>query len=640
MRCLLCNRDDISSQTEVCPGCGVHLPSLLRDVLPEGTLLHDGKYRIDYALGRGGFGITYLAQHVTLEQQVAVKEFYPQEAVRNGQSANVTVSTVQKGSYDRALQRFVREGRMLAMLNHPNVVRVRDHFEERGTAYLVMDYISPARTLREELDAQTEKRLPVDRVRKITEQLVEALEAVHQKNVFHLDIKPANVLITPTGQTILVDFGAARHGLGSSKSTQAYTPEYAAPEVLAGADVGPQTDLYELGVMLHEMLTGKIPPTAIARLTNDRWTTEHLQEPWRTLVASALRLERETRPVSVRAWWESQTAAHVPTVINQPVQQQGQQTRSQQISDSQQLSNSQQPPVSQQNAQQWSSQERSSQQQQGSQPTNSQQQGPSWSNQQPVPVVPLQNPSQQNPSQQRPSQPHGLAQTQRVGPPPPYAPTPSQPHAPNAYAPAHNAYAPSSKSSGKGYYVFIAAVVFGVVALLGLGVYAYLTSESGGKSSGPSVVTNPTPASNVSATPAPTAAPTPSQANAQSPARATNPIRGTWMIGFFYENVRHDVILRMDEYAGNARVLLTAEDGERLAIDQSMSVNYRSGGEVYAIGSNPTISGTGQAAEYVADTFRFVPAGGGFAVYAREPTGEFMPVLTAQRVSPDPNYNP
>jgi serine/threonine protein kinase len=315
MRCLLCNRDDINSQTELCPGCGVYLPSLLRDVLPEGTLLHGGKYRIEYALGRGGFGITYLAHHVSLEQAVAVKEFYPQEAVRSGQSAHVTVSTVQKGSYERALQRFVREGRVLAMLNHPNVVRVRDQFEERGTAYLVMDYVSPARTLREELDAHEGKRLPVERVRKIIEQLVEALEAVHAKGVFHLDIKPANVLLTPGGHAILVDFGAARHGLGSSKSTQAYTPEYAAPEVLAAGDVGPQTDLYELGVMLHEMLTGELPPSAIARLTKDRWTTAHLQDPWRGLVAAALRLDREARPPTVRAWWNAQGASLEPTVV-------------------------------------------------------------------------------------------------------------------------------------------------------------------------------------------------------------------------------------------------------------------------------------------------------------------------------------
>src|SRR5215210_5400499 len=98
MRCLHCNHDPVPSAAEVCPRCGVHMASMLRDMLPAGTLLHDGKYRLDYALRRG-----------------------------------------------------VREGRVLARLDHPSVVRVRDLFEERGTAYLVMDLVQ-GKSLREVLD--------------------------------------------------------------------------------------------------------------------------------------------------------------------------------------------------------------------------------------------------------------------------------------------------------------------------------------------------------------------------------------------------------------------------------------------------------------------------------------------------------
>ena len=127
----------------MCPECGVYLSSLLRDVLPTGTLLRSGAYRVDYALGRGGFGITYRAMHVALEQAVAIKEFYPQEyAVRASAAGTLMVSSAQNEAYQRALERFTWEGKILAGLNHPGIVRVSDLFEERGTAYLVMELIS------------------------------------------------------------------------------------------------------------------------------------------------------------------------------------------------------------------------------------------------------------------------------------------------------------------------------------------------------------------------------------------------------------------------------------------------------------------------------------------------------------------
>jgi len=107
----------------------------MRDVLPPGTRLDEGKYRIDYALGRGGFGITYRAMHVKLEKIVALKEFYPQAyAHREGTTGRLTVALPQQDSYGRGLERFLKEGRILAKLNHSNVVQVQDFFEERGTA--------------------------------------------------------------------------------------------------------------------------------------------------------------------------------------------------------------------------------------------------------------------------------------------------------------------------------------------------------------------------------------------------------------------------------------------------------------------------------------------------------------------------
>jgi len=309
MRCLHCHEDEIPISMVVCPQCGVHLPSLLRDVLPAGTQLRGGTYRVDYALGRGGFGITYRAVHTALEEVVAIKEFYPQEhAVREGTTGWVQVPVPQRAAFQRGLQRFMQEGRILVGLKHPHVVRVSDLFEERQTAYLVMELIS-GRTLREVMDVAPGRRLAAEHVREIMAQLVSALEAVHEAGVFHLDIKPDNILVTAAGHIVLVDFGAARQGF-SSRSTQAFAVEYAAPEVMAGGDVGPESDIFELGMMVHEMLTGRQPPSALERLLKDTWTPTGLTEPWQSLVSAALRLPKEERPMRVRQWWDGTPDFH------------------------------------------------------------------------------------------------------------------------------------------------------------------------------------------------------------------------------------------------------------------------------------------------------------------------------------------
>lgn len=309
MRCLNCHQKGISLSTQTCPRCGVHLPSLMRDVLPHATVLQNGTYRIDYALGRGGFGITYQAIHTALKKQVAIKEFYPQDqALRNGTTGNLIVPTAKQEIYQRGLQRFLREGQTLAKLNHPNVVRVENFFEERGTAYLVMELVT-GNTLRQELDAQPNKNFSPARVEAIASALVGALEAVHQQGIYHLDIKPDNVLLTPEKRIVLVDFGASRQGLSGGTTSQAFTFNYAPPEIITGKNFGAASDLFELGMMLHEMLTGKLPPNSLDRILKDTWSPISLPEPWFTLLTSALRLSQEERPQNVSQWWQSRVVA-------------------------------------------------------------------------------------------------------------------------------------------------------------------------------------------------------------------------------------------------------------------------------------------------------------------------------------------
>jgi parallel beta-helix repeat protein len=276
---------------------------LLRDVLPAGTALLGGRYRLDYALGRGGFGITYRGVHAALERVVAIKEFFPnQYALRDVATGGLAVRPGQHDAMNRALGRFTGEGRVLARLDHAGVVHVHDLFEERGTAYLVMDLL-PGRTLRTELEASG-GHLPEPRVRTIVGQLVDALGAIHDQGIYHLDIKPDNVLMATDGRPVLVDFGAARQGLGGGGSSQAYTEAYAPPELLAGQSVGPGSDLFELAMMAHELLLGSLPPGGLARLLNDTWVPPvGLLAPWPALLEPALHPRFMERPSDVRAWW-------------------------------------------------------------------------------------------------------------------------------------------------------------------------------------------------------------------------------------------------------------------------------------------------------------------------------------------------
>ena len=317
MRCLNCGQNGISLNTEICHNCGVHLPTLLQNCLPPGTILCHGTYRTDYALGRGGFGITYRAFDQNLQKAVAIKEFFPQDyALREQTTGLLKVPSTQKqGTYQRGLERFLREGRLLASLDHPGVVRVFNSFQERGTAYLVMELVDGI-TLRDELNRQSNRKLSPERVKKIFSELVDALDNVHQKKVYHLDISPDNVMLTKDEKrVVLIDFGASRQGLGG-QTTQAFKEAYAPPEVFNGEGMGAESDVFELGVMLCELLTGKLPPSAISRLTSlitnsrDTWEPpDELLEPWLGLVNRAIRLKQQERPQNVRDWWHHKSSS-------------------------------------------------------------------------------------------------------------------------------------------------------------------------------------------------------------------------------------------------------------------------------------------------------------------------------------------
>ncbi|MEO0947930.1 MAG: protein kinase [Cyanobacteria bacterium J06641_5] len=290
---------------------------MLRDCLPGGTLL-ENRYRIDYPLGQGGFGITYRAFDVTQERLVALKEFFPQEYVqRDSRTGSIFIPSTQQQEYRKTLNRFLKEGLILARLNHSGIVKVYDLLQVGDTAYLVMELVQ-GQSLQTLLESQPGKCLPAERVEAIAAALIDALAALHQQGIYHLDVAPDNILLTPEGRVVLIDLGAARQGMVKTRTHQPFKEAYAPYEVLAGEEVGPESDIYELGVTIYEMLTGNRPQPVLGRMVVDRWTPDGLAEPWTSLVRAALQVRRADRPQDVGQWWEAawgqQKSSPIPEV--------------------------------------------------------------------------------------------------------------------------------------------------------------------------------------------------------------------------------------------------------------------------------------------------------------------------------------
>jgi serine/threonine protein kinase len=165
-----------------------------------------------------------------------------------------------------------------------------------------MDYVE-GQTLSAILRRRSSGHLEESEVEAVVGRLVQSLEAMHGQEIYHLDIAPDNVLYTPEGMAVLIDFGAARQGR-TAGGGQPFKFEYAPLEAITDGDVGPESDLFELAMMTHELLTGVRPLPALQRIGVPHISLPALTEPWRALLEGALHLSPEERPHSVRAWWE------------------------------------------------------------------------------------------------------------------------------------------------------------------------------------------------------------------------------------------------------------------------------------------------------------------------------------------------
>ncbi len=200
------------------------------------------RYRLKEKIGSGGMADVYLADDLLLSREVAVKVLHPQYAA------------------DPAfIQRFRHEAQAAANLNHPNIVSIYDWGNEGDVYYIVMEFVE-GRDLKTIL--QSEGRLLPERAAEIAAEICAALQFAHRHNLVHRDIKPHNIFLTSVGQVKVMDFGIARQGNGSGMTQTGMvmgTPQYISPEQAQGLPVDGRSDIYSLGIVLYEMLTGRVP---------------------------------------------------------------------------------------------------------------------------------------------------------------------------------------------------------------------------------------------------------------------------------------------------------------------------------------------------------------------------------------------
>ena len=237
--------------------------------LQPNTLLEGGKYKIIKTLGQGGFGITYLALQSGLERQVAVKEFFMKDCCERDEStSHVTLGTAgMREQVSRFREKFLKEARNIAKLNHPNIVRIIDVFEENGTAYYVMEYAEGG-SLADKVRAQGHLSEAV--TTRYIKQVADALCYIHQRKMNHLDVKPGNIMLTENDDAVLIDFGLAKQydavtGGQTSTSPVGISEGFAPMEQYKQGGVGeftPETDIYALGATFFKLMTGVTPPSA------------------------------------------------------------------------------------------------------------------------------------------------------------------------------------------------------------------------------------------------------------------------------------------------------------------------------------------------------------------------------------------
>jgi len=281
-------------------------------------------FRIEAILGKGGFGITYVALDLQLGKRVAIKELLPDSiATRIDGSTVVPQSASLQENWEWARERFLDEARVLAGFSHPSIVGVHRLIEANGTVYMVMDYVEG-----ESLEARLQRNSSVidqSSLMAVISPILDGMSEVHEKGLLHRDIKPENILINRRGQPVLIDFGSARLAVGATMTmtsivTHGYSP---IEQYQTKGKMGPWTDIYALGAVMCRAIAGEKPPVAADRLMDDDfvWLSNRglsgFDQQFLIALDWALRVRPEERPQHI-AQWASHLQAGKPAATSTP----------------------------------------------------------------------------------------------------------------------------------------------------------------------------------------------------------------------------------------------------------------------------------------------------------------------------------
>ncbi len=289
------------------------------DALDPGTRI--GPVVLGEAIGQGGFGIVYRAVH-DREGDVAVKEFFPKQFASRGSSGTLRASQRRwDEAWASGLAQFAEEARALKRLRHSNIVWIHELIEQNGSAYAVMELVEG-----ETLDRMLAggRKLAPDQVMSIAKGLIEALRHMNQRGILHRDIAPDNVIITPDGEPMLIDFGGARHQVAQLTMTlpqiarHGYSPFESFKTGSSVEAIGPWTDIYATAALLYRLVTGETPKDSAGRiderahsnrdpqplLSNRKDLLKDYPKAWLAAVDKGLALKPQDRPQSAEAWAE------------------------------------------------------------------------------------------------------------------------------------------------------------------------------------------------------------------------------------------------------------------------------------------------------------------------------------------------
>lgn len=264
MRCFYCLQS-LREDDQHCPHCGTKVPYRAKDVrdLPPGTILQS-HFFVGRSIGRGGFGVTYLAFDLKDQRACAIKEFFPTEYCQRINSKPLEIVSEEfREDIDKQREKFVLEANVLKRIRDEKisgVVQFIDLFHENNTAYIVMEFLQ-GDTLDGLIDKQPKKVLPWQMAVDIVLECLDTLERIHKMGILHRDISTSNIFILPNGDITFIDFGIARYEAEQVQRplTRNYKKQYSPPEQVQGKNQDPTTDLYALAIVLFKLIVGGTP---------------------------------------------------------------------------------------------------------------------------------------------------------------------------------------------------------------------------------------------------------------------------------------------------------------------------------------------------------------------------------------------